>query len=151
MRKIKSDEELQESALFAEKEKYELKIKAQELESVIQQKAIREYKELKKIQKQLQEIDVDFKEKAMKFMVENDIVTSEGKAGKITRVIRNTYKVVDDSKLPKEYKGVEMLKKSYDQKMKEIKKDFEMFEKPVPGIERSQTEFLKITLKKEEE
>lgn len=147
--KIKDEEQLQKLALTAQTRQAELMQKEEELQKAME--SLPQYREMKKIQKEIEKIDDLIKNEGLKLLKELGLKTSEGPAGKITLCQRRSYKIVDANELPKEYKNLPLYEKEIKKMNADIKKSFELLNKPVSGIQQNITEYVMITPKKLEE
>lgn len=136
-------DKIQQMALEIQKKESEVLSLEDEMNKIIQ--ATKIFDEYKKRKQELDEFRENFNEAAIKFLKKNNQKTSVGPAGKITLVQRNNYEIVDMTILPEKYQQIPVLETELKSLKKDMKNDFELFKKPVPGVQNNVTEFIRFT------
>ena len=141
-----NNDEIQETALKLQEKEFEVLKLEDEVNTIL--KGMKVYEQYVKAQKELDDFRKEFNFAAMKYLKNNNLKTSEGPAGKITLVSRNTYSVSDANLLEGKYKEIPKLENKLKELKSEVKKEFELFNEEVPGFEKRVSEYVLITPKK---
>ena len=140
------EDEIQERALKLQEKEFEVLKLEDEVNTIL--KGMKVYEAYVQARKELDSFKNEFNAAATKFLKTNNLKSSEGPAGKITLVTRNTYKIADESKLKGKYKDIPILEHKLKSLKAEVKNSFELFDEEVPGFEKRVSEYVLITPKK---
>lgn len=141
-------EDIQKEALKLQEKEFEVLKLEDEVNTLL--KGMKVYEAYMQAREELDSFKKEFNAAALKYLKRNNLKTSEGPAGKITVVTRNTYKINDESKLKGKYRDIPNLEKKLKELKDEVKKEFELFNEEIPGFEKRVSEYVLITPKKPE-